>query len=125
MPVFLGFSCGSAGKESVCNVGDLGLIHDLGRSLGEGKGFPFQYPGEFHGLYGLQDHKELNTTKQLSFTHLTYHLGKNYKLLEIKGQNEQERYVQKISCYAYENLKVVISSLSNASLTIYLQYSYD
>ena len=25
-PVFLGFPCGSAGKESACNVGDLGLI---------------------------------------------------------------------------------------------------
>ena len=30
-PVFLGFPCGSAGKES-CNVGDLGLIPGLGRS---------------------------------------------------------------------------------------------
>ena len=36
-PVFLGFSCGSAGKESACNVGDLGLIPGLGRSPGEGK----------------------------------------------------------------------------------------
>ena len=30
-PVFLGFSCGSAGKESVCNEGDPGSIPgDLG-----------------------------------------------------------------------------------------------
>ena len=29
-----GFSCGSAGKESACNAGDLGLIHRLGRSPG-------------------------------------------------------------------------------------------
>ena len=36
-PVFLGFPCGSAGKESACNVGDLGLIPGLGRSPGEGK----------------------------------------------------------------------------------------
>ena len=42
-PVFLGFSCGSAGKESACNVGDLGLTPGLGRSLGEGKGYPLQY----------------------------------------------------------------------------------
>ena len=33
---FLGFSCGSSGKESVCNVGDLSLIPGLGRSPGEG-----------------------------------------------------------------------------------------
>ena len=42
---FIGFPCGSAGKESACNVGDLGLIPGLGRSPGEGKGFPLQYSG--------------------------------------------------------------------------------
>ena len=36
-PVFLGFPCGSAGKESVCSAGDLGLIPELGRSPGEGE----------------------------------------------------------------------------------------
>jgi len=44
-PVFLGFPCGSAGKESACNVGDLCLIPDLGRSPGEGIGYPLQYFG--------------------------------------------------------------------------------
>ena len=38
--VFLDFPCGSAGKESACSVGDLGLIPELGRSPGEGKGYP-------------------------------------------------------------------------------------
>jgi len=37
--------CGSAGKESACNEGDLGLIPGLGRSPGEGKGYPLQYSG--------------------------------------------------------------------------------
>ena len=37
------FHCGSAGKESACNAGDLGLILGLGRSPGEGKGL--QYSG--------------------------------------------------------------------------------
>ena len=40
-----GFPCGSASKESPCNVGDLGLIPRLGRSAGEGKGHPLQYSG--------------------------------------------------------------------------------
>ena len=40
-----GFPCGSAGKESACNVGDLGSIPGLGRPLGEGKGYPLQYSG--------------------------------------------------------------------------------
>ena len=44
-PVFLGFACSSAGKESACNVGDLGLIPELGRSPGEGKGYPLQCSG--------------------------------------------------------------------------------
>ena len=37
------FPCGSAGLESAYNVGDLGLIPGLGRSPGEGKGYPLQY----------------------------------------------------------------------------------
>ena len=38
-----GFPYGSAGIESACNSGDLGLIPGLGRSPGEGKGYPCQY----------------------------------------------------------------------------------
>ena len=44
-PVFLGFPGGSAGKESAHNAGDLGSVPGLGRSPGEGKGYPFQYSG--------------------------------------------------------------------------------
>ena len=40
-----GFPCGSAGKESSCNAGDLGSILGLGKSPGEGKGYPLQYSG--------------------------------------------------------------------------------
>ena len=38
-----GFPDSSAGKESACNAGDLGLIPGLGRSPGEGVGYPLQY----------------------------------------------------------------------------------
>ena len=38
----LGFPGGSDGKEFACNVGDLGLIPGLGRSPGEGNGYPLQ-----------------------------------------------------------------------------------
>ena len=41
----MGFAGGSAGKESTCNAGDLGLIPGLGRSPGEGKCYPLQYSG--------------------------------------------------------------------------------
>ena len=39
------FPGGSAGKESTCNVGDLGSIPGLERSPGEGNGYPLQYSG--------------------------------------------------------------------------------
>ena len=51
---FSSTSCGSAGKESACDVGDLGSIQfnpgstqvpGLVRSPGEGKGYPLQYSG--------------------------------------------------------------------------------
>ena len=40
-----GFPDSSAGKESACNAGDLGSFSGLGRSPGEGKGYPSQYSG--------------------------------------------------------------------------------
>ena len=40
-----GFPCGSHGKESTCNVGDLDSIPGLGRSPGEGNGNPLQCSG--------------------------------------------------------------------------------
>ena len=42
-PAFSGCPCGSAGKESALNAGDLGSIPGLGRSPGEGKGYSLQY----------------------------------------------------------------------------------
>ena len=52
-----GFSGGSEGKESACNVGDLGSNPGLGKSLGGGHGNPFQYscleyPHEQRNLLG-------------------------------------------------------------------------
>ena len=39
----LGFPRGSDSKESACNAGDWNSIPGLGRSAGEGNGYPFQY----------------------------------------------------------------------------------
>ena len=47
---WLGFPGGSASKESICSVGDLGLIPGLGRER-EWLPSPVFWPGEFHGLY--------------------------------------------------------------------------
>ena len=62
----MAFTCGSAGKESSCNVRDLGSIPGLGRYPGEGKGSPLQYSGLENSMdcspWGYQ---ELDTTEQL------------------------------------------------------------
>ena len=78
-PVFLGFPCDSAGKESACNVGDQGLIPGLGRSPGEGKGYPLQYSGLVnsmdcivHGIIKSWGYKELDTTEWLSLSLVTW-----------------------------------------------------
>ena len=69
----MGFLCGSAGKESACNAGDLGSIPGLGRSPGGGNGNPPQYSclENLHGQkslpgYSPWGHKELDMTEQLS-----------------------------------------------------------
>ena len=68
-PVFLGFSSGSAGKESACNEGDLGRIPGLGRSPGEGNSYPLQYSGLENSMdctvHGVA---ELDITEQLSLS---------------------------------------------------------
>ena len=40
----MGFPCSSVGQESACSAGNLGSIPGLGRSPGEGNGYPLQYP---------------------------------------------------------------------------------
>ena len=55
------FLCGSAGKESASNVGDLGSIPGLGRSPGE-------WPGGFHGQCSPWGRKQLDMIKQLSLS---------------------------------------------------------
>ena len=42
-PLFLGFPCGSAGKESACNAADPSSIPGSGKFSGEGIGYPLQY----------------------------------------------------------------------------------
>ena len=49
----LGFPCGSAGKESTCDAGELGLIPGVGKIPWRRKRPPTAvfWPGEVHGLY--------------------------------------------------------------------------
>ena len=69
--VFLGFSGGSAGKESTCSAGDLGLIPGLGRSLGEGKDYSLYYSGLENSMDCIV-HGVSKSHKRLSYFHLRY-----------------------------------------------------
>ena len=75
----------SAGKESACNVGDLGLIPGLGWSPGEGKGYTLQYSGLENSMdYSPWGRKELDMTEPLSlyFTYYSSQL-KHFQWLPI------------------------------------------
>ena len=74
-PLFL-FPCGSAGKESASNAGDLGLIPGLRRFPGEGKGYPLQYSSLENYMdyspWGCRESTRLTYFHKFSFT-FTYH----------------------------------------------------
>ena len=76
------FPCGSAGKESSCNSGDLGLIPGLGRSPGERKGYPLQYSG----LENSMDH--IIHGVAMSWTRLT-----DFHFTSLIRMTEQARYI--------------------------------
>ena len=72
-----GFPGGSDGKESACNVGNLGSIPGLGRSPGEGNvNLAIFLPGKSHAErslagYSAWGHKESDITKQLTHNNTT------------------------------------------------------
>ena len=65
-----GFPGGSEGKVSACNAGDLGSIPGLGRSPGEGKGYPLQYSGLENSMDCIV-HGVSKSQTQLSNLHFT------------------------------------------------------
>ena len=66
----MGSPYGSASEESTCNVGDLGSIPGLGRSPGEGKGYPLQYSGLENSIDCIV-HGVTKSQTQLSDFHFT------------------------------------------------------
>ena len=71
--MYVGFPCGSAGKESSCNAGDMGLLPGLGRSPGEGKGSSLQYFGQENSMDCIVQGVTKNWT-QLSNFHFLFTL---------------------------------------------------
>ena len=71
IPLPLGFPCGSGSKESAHNEGDLGSIPGLGRSPGEGQGFPLQYSG-LENPMGYIVHEVTKSRTRLSDFHFHF-----------------------------------------------------
>ena len=70
----LGLPCGSADKEAACNAGDLGSIPGLGRSPGEGKGYPLQYSDLEKSMDGIV-HGVAKSQTRLSDFRFTCHVA--------------------------------------------------
>ena len=66
--------CGSAGKETTCSEGDLGSIPGLGRSPGEGKGYPLQCSGLENSM-NCMVHEVTNSWAGLSDFHFHFSLS--------------------------------------------------
>ena len=96
-PVFLGFPCGSDGKESACSAEDLGSILGLGRSPGEVKGYPLQYSGLENSMDCIVSPwgcKELDTTRRHSLSLSLSLLISEMQSLAIPSIGEDLRQVR-------------------------------
>ena len=76
----MGFPDGSVGKESACNARDAGLIAGLGRSPGEGNGYPYQYSGLENSMDCIS-HGVTKSRTQLSDFH--FHFPQRQKSMSL------------------------------------------
>ena len=110
---------GSAdGKESACNVGNLGLIPGLGKSPREGKGYPLQYScsmdrgvwrAPVHGAQKVRHDSVTNTFTSLQFCGLVHDLSCRMSLMHL----EKKMYS---AVFGYSGLWMSIKS--NSSIII-------
>ena len=115
-PVFLGFPGGSAGKESACNAGDLGSIPGLGRSPGEGKGYPLQYSGLENSMDCIVHGVAKSRTRLSDFHFHTRHMQRSG--LQNRGKHlSVTSLIRKCGCRHSHILPEVSDSSSPGGLT--------
>ena len=90
MPTHRDFPDNSAGKESSCNAGDLGLIPGLGRSPGDGNSDPLQYSGPENSTNCIVHGVAKSRTRLSDFhsLHMPTHILKETKSLDTQGKLE-------------------------------------
>ena len=126
----MGFPCGSAGNEPACNAGDLGSIPELGRSPGEGKGYPLQYSGRetsmdciIHGI--TKTWTRLSNFYWVSPCLYTYIHFDNVKILSYKFIQCAYKFWFDIIITKYYILNLIKAEVLNRSLKLIYIYIYN
>ena len=111
----MGFPGGSAGKESACSPGDLGLISGLGGSSGEGNGYPLHYSGLENSMDCIV-HGVAKSQTQLSNFHFTFILY----MRKLMFNRESELLLSYL--YGKDNpisLSISLNTVPGCSLELY------
>ena len=112
----MGFPGGSAGKESACNAGDLGLIPGLRRPPGEGNGNPLQYsclenPMDRGAWWATVHGVTKSRTRLSNFTFTYSNLSYYYYLLYLKLSLCFKAHAPSISLHSFFLFACYLSSL--------------
>ena len=90
--MIMGLLSGSAGKESACNVGDLGSIPGLEWSPGEGKGHLLQYSGLENSMDCIVQGSQRVGHDWATFTSLTLHYNSPLYMINGVGNGNPLQY---------------------------------
>ena len=107
------FPGGSTGNKSICNVGDLGSIPGLGRSPGEGYGYPLQYSGPENSMDCIVQGVARSQTRlsNFHFSELSWRLWVYYLASVLQWANTEAQGLLEV-----KSSTIVDSFASNQSL---------
>ena len=91
--------CGSTGKESACNAGNLGLIPGSGRSPGEEKVYPLQFSGLENSMHCIVLGVTRSQTRLSNFHFTSVHRKVKW------GEEHSKWHLEKLSDSSLEQTK--------------------
>ena len=112
----MGFPCGSTGKESICNAGDLGLIPELGRSPGEEKGYPLQYSGPENSMDSIVRGVTKSRTQLRDF-HFSPPWGR--KQYDCPSSTDEETEACRVCCVSKTTQRAVTGKKGFQALSVF------